>query len=72
MRKSKEIDIAAEMMSHVKSKHATQAGAARYWGCTPAFVNAVVHGKKVPSPKMLADAGFRKLDTVHRYERVKK
>lgn len=68
MSKKENIDILAELRAHIARKYKTQTAAAAGWGYSRAFVSAVMSGAKLPTERMLSDAGFRKAQTT--YERV--
>lgn len=69
MKKHQPVDILAELRAHVARKYINQIGAAAAWGYSPAFVSGVLSGKKAPTEKILADAGFKRISEV-RYERA--
>lgn len=64
-----EVDITVELRVHIARKYKTQRKAAEAWGCSPAFVSAVLLGSKNPTEVMLYDAGFEKVAPKPRYVR---
>lgn len=38
---------------HIKQQHGTGLAAAKHWGCSPAYVSAVLNGRKGPNRVML-------------------
>lgn len=70
MSKQEPIDIKAELRAHIARKYRTQTAAAKAWGCSTAYVSAILRGAKVPTVKMLDDAGFY-MERKVRYYKVK-
>lgn len=70
MAKQKEIDIITELRVHIARKYKTQSKAAKAWNISTAMVSAVLTGVKNPTETMLEDAGFRRIETPVKYERV--
>lgn len=71
-KQEEDIDIAAELRAHIGRKYKTQKAAAKAWGCAAASVSQVLAGKRLPTPVMLEDAGFKKLKREPRYVKVAK
>lgn len=46
---------------YIESHHGHQSDAAAIWGCSPPFVNAILRGRRGPSPQMLQDLGYEKV-----------
>jgi predicted XRE-type DNA-binding protein len=56
---------------HIAKKHRRQAAAARAWGVSESFVSQVLSGKKLPTDAMLADAGYKQVQTEVKYIKIK-
>lgn len=67
----KTIDIKAELRAHIARKYGKQKGAAVAWGVSSAYVSLVLSGIKPPNETMLADAGFKRVQPVAHYKKVK-
>lgn len=57
------VNLLPELRAHVARKFKTQTAAAASWGCSRAFVCAVLSGKKEAPDWMLDDAGIEKVKT---------
>lgn len=58
-----DFDILAELRAHVARKYIKQCRAASAWGLSPAFVSAVLTGRKEPTKQILDDAGIERVTT---------
>lgn len=67
-----EVNITVELRVFIARKYRTQTNAAKAWGCSAAFVSAVVCGEKDPNETMLADAGFKRIRPDPIYVRIHK
>lgn len=61
------VNIALELRVHIARKYKTQTSAAIAWGCSKAFVSAVLKGKRAPNELMLSDAGFKRVEAATYY-----
>lgn len=55
----KEVDIREEVRMHIAKKYRTQSAAATAWGCSPAYVSAVLSGRKMVPDYMANEAGYK-------------
>lgn len=53
--------LAEKLQAHIKRLYRFQSNAAKAWGCSPAFVNAVLRGRRDPPPFMLSDIGYERV-----------
>lgn len=54
-------ELTQKLQAHILQVYRFQSAAAKAWGCSPAFVNAVVHGRRDPPPFMLTDLGYERV-----------
>ncbi len=56
------------MRTYIWGRYNTQKNAAKKWGVSPAFLSAVLKGKKAPTKVMLKEVGLeRKVEVRVRY-----
>lgn len=54
-------ELVQKLQAYVKQMYRFQSTAARAWGCSPAFVNAVLHARREPPPFMLSHIGYERV-----------
>jgi hypothetical protein len=72
MATKQEIDIRAEVRAHIAKKYKTQSAAAKAWGYSDAYVSAVLLGKKMMPDVMANDAGYKLVQSVAEWVKIKK
>lgn len=54
-------ELIEALRNHIRLHDVTQTAASRRWGCSDAFVSAVLRQRKEPNEKMLSELGYRRM-----------
>lgn len=63
-------ELAEKFFWYVRSNFKTQNDAAAHYGVRQAFISGCIKGRKTLNSKMLADIGYKKVESITYYEKL--